>query len=168
MLFRSVFNSNKLTEEESYKKIKKDSDNPFGSSIKETSRGGQYWYKDPKTGKKLLGAINKNNDEGDWTEWKDNLPSQFLSKQAKPLIKKQLDLAKSYSKAEYDEIMSLENPTIKKYYLDKFADNCDAAAVDLKAAALPGQKYHVLIPINTLKNDEIYAQIGRASCRERV
>ena len=34
---------------------------------------------------------------------------------------------------------------------------CDGAAVDLKAAALPGQKYHVILPINSLKDTEIYA-----------
>ncbi len=152
-----VFNSNKTNREDAYKKIKNDPENPFGSAIKDSNQGGQYWYTDPKTGKKKLGLINKRADEGDWTEWSDTLPSQFLSKQAKPLIKKQLDLAKTNKQAEYDEIMSLENPTIKKYYLNKFADSCDSAAVDLKAAALPGQKYHVIIPINSLKEGEIYA-----------
>lgn len=152
-----IFNSNKNNREDAYKKIKNDLENPFGSAIKDADQGGQYWYTDPKTGKKKLGLINKRADEGDWTEWADTLPSQFLSKQAKPLIKKQLDLAKANKQAEYDEIMSLENPTIKKYYLQKFADSADSAAVDLKAAALPGQKYHVIIPINSLKDNEIYA-----------
>lgn len=152
-----IFNSNKSNREDAFKKIKNDPENPFGSAIKDADQGGQYWYIDKKTGEKKLGAINKRADEGDWTEWSDTLPSQFLSKQAKPLIKKQLDLAKANKQAEYDEIMSLENPTIKKYYLNKFADSCDSAAVDLKAAALPGQKYHVIIPINSLKDDEIYA-----------
>ena len=49
------------------------------------------------------------------------------------------------------------NPTIKKYYLNKFADSADADAVNLKAAALPGQKYKVMIPINTLSDKEVYA-----------
>lgn len=151
-----VFNSNKTKADDAYKKIKNDPENPFGSSIKDADQGGQYWYKDSK-GNRKLGAINKRADEGDWTEWSDTLPSQFLSKQAKPLIKKQLDLAKANKQDEYDSIMKLQNPTIKKYYLQKFADSADAAAVDLKAAALPGQKYHVIIPINTLKDTEIYA-----------
>ena len=73
------------------------------------------------------------------------------------MAEKQLKLAKANKAAEYDEIMSLTNPTIKKYYLEKFASNCDKAAVDLKAASLPGQKYHVIIPNNTLKDNEIYA-----------
>lgn len=154
-----VFNTNKGKEKskmQCLKEIKNDPENPFGSAIKDVELGGQYWYTD-KNGKKKLGLINKRADEGDWTEWKDALPSQFLSKQTKEMAKKQLDLAKQSKQAEFDEIKSLTNPTIKKYYLEKFASNCDAAAVELKAASLPGQKYHVIIPNNTLKDNEIYA-----------
>ena len=139
------------------KTIKNDPDNPFGSAIKDAKQGGQYWYDDPKTGEKKLGLINKRADEGDWTEWADTLPSQFLAKQSKSLAKKQLNLAKADKLAEYDDICSINNPTIKKHFLEKFASECDAAAVNLKAAALPGQKYHVIIPINTLKDNEVYA-----------
>lgn len=140
------------------KNIKKDDpDNPFGSLIKDADKGGQYWYDDPKTGKKKLGLINKRSDEGDWDDWQDALPSQFLAKQSQTLAKKQLDLAKKDKLAEFDEYMSITNPTIKKHMLEKFADGCDAAAVHLKAAALPGQKYHVIIPINSLKDNEVYA-----------
>lgn len=152
-----VFNTSKSSYDKALKAIKKDPDNPFGSAIKDADQGGQYWYTDSKTGKKKLGLINKRADEGDWTEWADALPSQFLSKQSKQMAKKQLDLAKADKAAEFDEIMSLTNPTVKKYYLEKFASSCDSAAVSLKAAALPGQKYHVIIPINTLKDNEIYA-----------
>ena len=70
---------------------------------------------------------------------------------------KQLKLAKADKLAEYDDICSLTNPTIKKHLLSKFADECDSAAVNLQAAALPGQKYHVIIPVNTLKDTEVYA-----------
>ena len=155
-----MFNTNKgrdKTMHQVLKEIKKDPDNPFGSAIKDADQGGQYWYTDPKTGKKKLGLINKRSDEGDWTEWKDTLPSQFLAKQSQQLAKKQLDLAKANKEAEFDEIRSLNNPVIKKYYLQKFAESCDSAAVDLKAAALPGQKYHVILPINTLSDNEVYA-----------
>ena len=151
-----VFNTSKSNYADALKKIKSDPDNPFGSAIKDANQGGQYWYTD-KNGKKKLGLINKRADEGDWTEWKDTLPSQFLAKQSKALAQKQLNLAKANKEAEYEEIMSLTNPTIKKYYLEKFASSCDAAAVDLKAAALPGQKFHVILPINSLKDNEIYA-----------
>lgn len=165
-----IFNTNKsksVSKMDVLKTIKDDPDNPFGSLIKDAEQGGQYWY-DPKTGKRVsatdpnvkdkkLGLINKRADEGDWTEWKDKLPSQFLSKQSVELAKKQLNLAEADKVAEFDEICSFPNPTVKKHLLTKFADECDSAAVHLQAAALPGQKYHVIIPVNTLKDNEIYA-----------
>lgn len=153
-----MFNTNKskgTPKMDVLKEIKKDPDNPFGSAIKDAKQGGQYWYEE--NGKKKLGLINKRADEGDWSDWKDALPSQFLAKQSKELAKKQLNLAKEERIKEFEEIMSLSNPTIKKHLLDKFASNCDSAAVSLKAAALPGQKYHVIIPITSLKDNEIYA-----------
>lgn len=155
-----IFNTNKkqgTPVHDVLKKIKDDPDNPFGSAIKDADQGGQYWYTDKKTGEKKLGLINKRADEGDWSEWKDSLPSQFLGKQSLSMAKKQLGLAKADKQAEFDDICSINNPTIKKYLLEKFADSCDSAAVHLQAAALPGQKYHVIIPINSLKDNEVYA-----------
>ena len=162
-----IFNTNKGKDKsklEVLKEIKSDPDNPFGSAIKDADQGGQYWY-DPKTGERVsagkkgakLGLINKRADEGDWDDWKDALPSQFLGKQSRTMAKKQLGLAKADKVAEFEEICSLTNPTVKKHLLEKFADTCDSAAVHLQAAALPGQKYHVIIPINTLKDTEVYA-----------
>lgn len=160
-----IFNSNKSSVEKAYKSIKTDDpDNPFGSLIKDADKGGQYFY-DPKTGERVsastpgakLGAINKRADEGDWSEWADKVPSQFLSKQTLSTAKKQLKLAQDSKQEEFDEYCSLNNPTVKKYLLNKFADECDSAAVHLQAAAFPGQKYHVIIPVNTLKDTEIYA-----------
>ena len=161
-----IFNTNKKSNvpmRDVLKKIKDDPDNPFGSAIKE--RGGQSYYDDPNgkytdpvTGKKQsLSLINKRADQGDWDEWNNALPSQFLGKQSLSLAKKQLNLAKADKVAEFDEICSLTNPTVKKHLLQKFADSCDSAAVHLKAAALPGQKYHVIVPVNSLKDTEIYA-----------
>lgn len=148
------------------KKIKNDPDNPFGSAIKDANLGGQYWY-DSKTGEhisgssdnpnKKLGLINKRADEGDWTEWKDALPSQFLSKQSKAMAEKQLGIAKANKMEEYAEICALQNPTVKKYYLHKFAESCDSAAIHLQAAALPGQKYHVILPMTSMGDTEVYA-----------
>ncbi|MFR0886271.1 MAG: helix-turn-helix domain-containing protein [Lachnospira eligens] len=146
--------SNKLSKLECLKDVKSDPDNPFGALIKE--EGGQYWYTDSK-GKKKLGLINKTREEGEWEEWKDSLPSQFLSKQNKVLAEKQLGIAKADKQSEFDDIMALNNPTIKKYYLDKFASSCDSAAVHLQAAALPGQKYHVILPLTTMSDREAYA-----------
>ena len=162
-----VFNTNKAKGTpmtKVLKEIKADPDNPFGSAIKDADQGGQYWY-DPKTGTRCsanakgakLGLINKRADEGDWDEWKDALPSQFLGKQSLQMAKKQLNLDKADKMAEFEEYCSITNPTIKKHMLEKFADGCDSAAVHLKAAALPGQKYHVIIPVNTLKDTEVYA-----------
>lgn len=165
-----VFNTNKkkgTPVTEVMKKIKDDPDNPFGSAIKDADKGGQYWYdadtgkrcsaNDPTVKNKKLGLINKRADEGDWSDWKDALPSQFLGKQSMTMIKKQLGLARADKEAEFEEICSLNNPTIKKHYLQEFADKCDSAAVHLQAAALPGQKYHVIIPVNSLKDTEVYA-----------
>lgn len=155
-----IFNTNKKTSVpklEVLKDIKKDPDNPFGSAIKDSDKGGQYWYDDPKTGKKKLGLINKRADEGDWSDWKDKLPSQFLSKQTLGLAKKQLKIAIDDKVAEYNSICELTNPTVKKRLLNSFADDCDSAAVHLYAAALPRQKYHVIIPITSLKDNEVYA-----------
>lgn len=152
-----LFNSNKHKVEDGYKKIKDDPENPFGSAIKDASQGGQYWYTDPKTGERKLGAINKRADEGDWSDWADKLPAQFLSKQPLPLAKQQLKLAIDAKQEEYDSIMAINNPTIKKHFLDKFASECDSAAVHLSAAALPGQKYNVMLPLKNIKTDECYA-----------
>ena len=148
------------------KKTKDDPDNPFGALIKEgindpdngtdDYRGGQSYYYDKK-GKKQLSLINKTREEGDWGEWADRLPSQFLSKQNLKLIKQQLDIAKADKKAEYDDIMELTNPTVKKRLLQSFADDCDSSAVHLQAAALPRQKYQVILPLTSIKDTEIYA-----------
>ena len=154
-----IFNTNKsksVAKMDVLKKIKDDPDNPFGSAIKDADQGGQYWYTD-KNGERKLGLINKRADEGDWTEWKDKIPAQFLSKQNLTLAKKQLNLAIADKTDEYNDILALTNPTIKKHLLSKFADECDSAAVHLQAAALPGQKYHVILPVNSLKDNEVYA-----------
>lgn len=160
-----VFNTNKKNDVPALgpkdktvlKPIKNDPENPFGSIIKDADKGGQYWYDDPKSGEKKLGLINKKSDEGDWSEWADALPSQFLSKQSHTLAKRQLTLAANDKYEEFDRICEVNNPTIKKHLLNSFADDCDGAAVNLKAAALPGQKYHVIVPINSLKDTEVYA-----------
>jgi hypothetical protein len=41
--------------------------------------------------------------------------------------------------------------------LKSFADDCDSAAVHLQAAALPRQKYQVILPLTTIKDTEVYA-----------
>jgi predicted transcriptional regulator len=152
----AIFNTNKkqgTPKGDVLKNIEKDPDNPFGSLIK---AGGQSYYID-KDGKRQLSLINKRAEEGDWDEWSKNLPSQFLSKQSKTLIEKQLNLASADKQAEFDEIMSLPNPTLKKVLLKKFSDDCDSAAIHLQAAALPRQRYQVILPITSMKDNEVYA-----------
>ena len=155
-----VFNTNKskgTPPEKVFKSIednlKKDPNNPFGSTI---SPKGQSYYID-KDGNRKLSAINKRADEGDWNDWSQGLPSQFLAKQSKTLIQRQLSLSKADKLAELDEILSITNPTVKRTLLQKFAEDADAAAVHLKAAALPRQRYQVILPVDSLKDNEIYA-----------
>ena len=151
-----MFNTNKTKDkpmEKVLKEIKDDPDNPFGALIK---AGGQNYYID-KDGNRKLSPINKTREEGDWNDWSDKLSAQFLSKQNLKLIKQQLNLTAADKQAEFDEIMSLTNPTVKKALLKSFADDCDSSAVHLKAAALPGQKYQVILPVPSMKDTEVYA-----------
>ncbi len=60
------------------------------------------------------GSLNIVNEEGDWNKWSKTLSSQILSKQLPPVAKAQLNLALSQGKEEYDEIMALTNPVVKK------------------------------------------------------
>lgn len=161
-----VFNTNKskgtpmLGEKDHsvLKPMKKDTDNPFGATIKGEDRlvMAQRYYID-KDGKKQQSALNIVNEEGDWNVWRKSLSSQMLSKQSPMLAKKQLKLAYDLKAEEYNEIMSLKNPIIKQQLLEKFADGCDSAAVHLKAAGLPRQASKVILPFPDMKETEIYA-----------
>ena len=165
-----IFNTNKKKsvpvfggkESSVLKPIKKDPDNPFGALVKE--HGGQRYYDDPNGRfvgadgqKQSLSLINKTREEGDWGEWSKELPSQFLSKQSLKLATQQLNLALMDRDAEYEEIKSLTNPTLKKVMLETFANDCDSAAVHLKAASLPRQKYQVILPLTSIKDNEVFA-----------
>lgn len=151
------FNSNKNSDQplnKVLKPIKDDPDNPFGSLIKE--KGGQYTYTG-EDGQEHLGLINKRAAEGDWSDWKDALPAQFLAKQSLSLISRQLGLAKADKESEFEEIMQINNPTVRKAELLDFAEGCDAAAENLKAAALPRQKHQVILPVPSMGENEVYA-----------
>lgn len=132
------------------KPMKSDEDNPFGATVR------QRHYQDAD-GNEQLSAINIVNEEGDWGNWSKSLSSQMISKQSPSLIKKQLDMAYDLKKEEYDEIISYTNPSVKKKLLESFADDCDSSAVHLKAAALPRQGSHVILPFPGIKENEIYA-----------
>lgn len=129
-----------------------DTENPFKAAVRL-----QPMYVDPKTGKKKQSALNILNTEGDWDGWSKNLPSQMLSKQEPSFASQQLGIALDRSRLNLKEIKSLTNPVVKQKLLQEFADECDSAAVSLKAAAVPRQKSHVILPINSLSDREIYA-----------
>ncbi len=139
------FNTNKSStgnKLDAMKTLKDDPDNPFGSTIK---AGGQR------------GALNIVREEGEWDTWSKTISSQVLSKQDPKLARKQLGLAYDIKKDEYDEIMSLTNPVVKKRLLESFADDCDSSAVHLKAAALPRQQTKIILPLTKIREDEVYA-----------
>ena len=125
--------------------------NPFGATIKK-----QVEY-DDADGKKQQGVVNIVNEEGGWGEYSKTLSAQVLSKQPISLIKRQLNQSYEEKKQEYDTIMSLTNPAVKKKLLDTFSEECDSAAVNLKAAALPRQATQVILPLTTIKPTEVYA-----------
>lgn len=125
-------------------------ENPFGAITE------QFDYYD-KNGNAHQSPINYVNTDKDWDKWKKTLSSQFLSKQPVMTAKQQLDVTYRQKEDEFNEIMSLTNPTIKRKLLESFAEDCDSAAVHLKAAAFPRQAAHVILPITSLKDDEVYA-----------
>lgn len=128
-----------------------DEDNPFGSTIRKQ-------IKESINGKIVAAsAVNIVNEEETWDNWSRNLSPQFLAKQSLPLAKTQLELTRANKRAELEEIKSITNPTVKKEMLLKYAEGADASSVYLKAAALPRQKTHVILPITSLKDNEIYA-----------
>lgn len=159
-----IFNTNKSdtgNKLDAMKSLKDDPDNPFGSTIR------QKHYIDAN-GKKQLSPLNivgsespdgetTSGEEGGWSTWNKTLSSQMLSKQSPKLAEQQLGVTYSVKKAEFDEIMSLTNPAVKRELLKSFADGVDASAVHLKAAGLPRTANHVILPINSLKDNEIYA-----------
>lgn len=127
-----------------------DPNNPFGSMIR------QKTYVDSK-GREKQSALNIVNEEGKWADWGKTLSSQFLSKQPVGLAKEQLDLQYDRNKNELEAISKLTNPAVKRKLLEAFADGADSDSVYLKAAGLPRTANHVILPINSLKDNEIYA-----------
>ena len=160
-----VFNTNKKNtgnKKDAMKKMETDpadENNRFGAQIKP---GGQIL--DDKGN--IKSVVNIVNEEGDWDGWSKSLASQMLSKQSDKLARSQLDMTYSSKKNEFEDIMALTNPSVKRKLLESFSDDVDSAAVHLKAAALPRQATRVLIPIPSMKDTEIYAPTFREG--ERV
>lgn len=160
---------NKLDAMKALKKNKEtddvDEDMPFGSIVRQKT----YVDKNGKTQQSVLnivGTFKRDDDgndisisgeEGNWNTWSKTFSSQMLSKQSVPLARQQLDLTYRSKYDEFDEISKLTNPEVKKKMLMEFADGADASAVHLKAAGLPRTRSQVILPINSLKDNEIYA-----------
>lgn len=132
------------------KTLKSDPSNPFGATTR------QRFYKD-ENGEEHQSVLNIVNDDTDWSKWSKNLSSQFLSKQPVELARRQLDLAYKQKEQEYEDICSISNPTIRRQKLMEFAEGCDSDSVHLKGAALPRQSTFAILPINGLKENEVYA-----------
>jgi hypothetical protein len=127
-----------------------DTTNPFGATVR------PKMYVD-KNGKEKTSPLNLVNEEGRWDGWSKSLSSQMLSKQSVALASKQLGLARKAKEEELSKIMNLTNPIVRKKLLQEYADSADAAAVHLKAAAFDRQSTHVILPMNSLRPNEIYA-----------
>ena len=156
------FNTNKSKNDPKIKKEGKlgalkeqdleDKENPFGAVIRR-----QITELGPDGKERVTSAMNILQEEGTWDTWSRTLSSQVLSKQSPKVAEAQL--AKTYEKhkREYDEIMSLTNPTVREKLLDSFSQAADSDAVHLNAAAMPRSSYHVILPFNSLKDNEVYA-----------
>lgn len=140
-----------------------DRDNPFGATIKAPGEydgilraSGQTYWTD-KNGEQHLSPINKISEEGDWSRWSKNLASQMLSKQPAPLVKEQIDFTEKEKAVEFDELVRLTNPVLKQKVLEDFGDACDAQAAELSVRGFKNQSFQVLIPVPSLKENQIYA-----------
>lgn len=129
------------------KSLKEDEDNPFGAMVNQV--------KGPDG--KVTSALNLIHEQGDWKDWNNAIASQVLSKQSPKLAKQQLNMTMENRLNQFEEIKNLTNPTVRKKLLEDFADSTDSAAVHLHAAALPRQGWHVILPVDSLKDGEVYA-----------
>lgn len=157
-----LVNSNKSESKglaKALKPMEEAKENPFGAATI------QQFYTDKNGNKKLsaiqiVGATTMDNHdahvEGRWAQWSKNLPAQFLSKQNLSLVKQQLKVDALKKQDEFETIMSIKQPVVKKQLLIDFADGCDKSAEELKGAPLPGQKTHVLLASKSLKDSEAY------------
>lgn len=153
-----VFNTNKKRADigtnklDAMKKQTDDKDNPFGAVVRR-----QITELGPDGKERVTSVMNILQEEGNWDSWSRTLSSQVLSKQSPKLAKQLLDETYARKKREYDEIMALTNPTVKEKLLQSFSDSADSDAVHLSAAGMPRSSYHVILPFNSLKDNEVYA-----------
>ena len=140
-----IFNTNKslgTAKEKVLKPLKDDPDNPFGATIKPNGQKG---------------AINKVNEEGDWSTWSKTLSSQFLSKQSSKLVDERIKDTYSRLSKEYDELTNLTNPVVKKALMTDFIQSIDKKRQTVKLIGISGMRGHVILPLPGIKANEIYA-----------
>lgn len=134
-----------------------DLDNPFGSSVVQH----KYIGKDGKEHLSALNIVGSNETdehvEGSWNRWNKKISAQFLSKQDSSVAKRQLDKTFKSKKDEFDAIMALTNPVLKKELLADFAEQCDSDAVTLKAVGFPRQRTQVIMAMPKMPENKIYA-----------
>jgi hypothetical protein len=155
-----LFNTNKNNTGNKFDAMKKISDDPelpFGSIVRQKLADPGTPNERVTSVMNLVGSKEGAGEEGSWETWSKTLSSQMLSKQSPKLAKEQLAVTFERRQREFDEIMSLTNPTIKRKLLDEFAASTDAASVHLKAAQMPRQNTRVLLPMNSIKPTEVYA-----------
>jgi DNA-binding NarL/FixJ family response regulator len=154
------FNTNKSNtgnKLDAMKKIQDDPENPFKSTTRQIIERDKDGKEHVVSAMNIVGYKEGSGVEGSWDTWSRNLSTQFLSKQSPRLAEKQLDITYEKKKAEFDDIMALNNPAVRKELLEKFSDGVDSSAVHLKAAALPRQATQVILPVTKLKPTEVYA-----------
>jgi len=155
------FNTNKSktgNKLDAMKPLKDDPDNPFGAIIRQRVETDANGKEHVTSALNIVGTPRtQHGEEGSWAEWSKTLSSQFLSKQAPLLAKQQLAMSYEQKRNELDSILQLTNPAVRRTLLEKFADGADSSAVHLKAAHLPRQMSHVILPIESMKPTEVYA-----------
>lgn len=135
-------------------------DLPFGAIVRQIPKLDENGDEIPGTvasAMNIVGSGPNANEEGTWDRWSRNLSSQMLSKQRPSLVKSQLEMTYEGRVNRYEQIKQLTNPVVRKKMLEDFAEASDKAAVHLKAAKLPRQATKVILPLDKIKEDQIYA-----------
>lgn len=140
------------------KKMKSDPDSPFGATIRMDDELvlAQRHYTD-KDGNRQLSCLNIVSEEGTWFEWSKSLPSQMLSKQRVPVIKRQLDKSYQAAAGRVNAMMQIKNPAIRAKVAEDLSGQLDSDATNLRAMAYPRQCAQVILPFPNLSENEIYA-----------
>lgn len=166
-----IFNTNKSNTGNKFDAMKplntKDPDLPFSSIVRQIVENPGHPTRERVTSAmNIVGNKEGSGVEGSWDLWSKTLSSQMLSKQPPKLAREQLALTHSRRERELNDILELTNPTVRRKLLEAYADSTDSAAVHLKAAHMPRQATRVLLPINSLKENEVYAPTFKSG--ERV